>query len=292
MQRSSALAHRILRQVKSRQSRKRRRPPGCRYSPTDVSIIIVAVASLGFRLIFSARVNPSVSGIWASIKTSGKAFPEAAFCFIVARVESPPSDKAGSVNHCWSMACRMRRFAALSSTTSARIPLKSTVSRISVRAVAVCKPKRAVKWSVLALPCSLSTRNLPAIMRTSLEEIVSPNPRPPYLLVMELSACAKTSKNIFCLLGGYRARGEGQKDVDEIASREGMETLFLFRANSFHAFPTCQPFWNISSPSSDGRMSAFPATLCAQRQRSPVTIQTEAVLNVLRKVRREADQSC
>ena len=61
---------------------------------------------------------------------------------------------------------------------------------------------RTVKWNWLPRPTSLSTQIRPPIMLTSREEIVSPRPVPPYCRVVELSACEKGSKMIFCFSTG------------------------------------------------------------------------------------------
>ena len=53
-----------------------------------------------------------------------------------------------------------------------------------------------------ALPGSLSTQIRPPISSTSRDEIVRPSPVPPYLRVVELSACANGSKMALALLGG------------------------------------------------------------------------------------------
>ena len=67
-------------------------------------------------------------------------------------------------------------------------------------APSLARPNRAVKWNVLPWPTSLSTQMRPPIRSTSCAEIVSPRPVPPYLRVVELSACANGSKIAACLL--------------------------------------------------------------------------------------------
>ena len=58
-----------------------------------------------------------------------------------------------------------------------------------------------VKANVLPAPRRLDTVIEPPIMATSCEEMVSPSPVPPYLRVVELSACENDSK-IVCSLSG------------------------------------------------------------------------------------------
>ena len=55
-------------------------------------------------------------------------------------------------------------------------------------------PKSAVKWKVLPLSTSLSTQMRPPIRSTSCEAMLRPSPVPPYLRVVEPSACVKASK--------------------------------------------------------------------------------------------------
>ena len=55
-------------------------------------------------------------------------------------------------------------------------------------------PSRAVKWKTLPAPTSLSTHSRPPIRDTSCTEIVSPSPVPPYLRVVDVSACVNASK--------------------------------------------------------------------------------------------------
>ena len=52
-------------------------------------------------------------------------------------------------------------------------------------------PNEAVKWKVLPTPAWLSTQMLPSIISTRRFEMESPRPVPPYLRVVEVSACEK-----------------------------------------------------------------------------------------------------
>jgi hypothetical protein len=51
-----------------------------------------------------------------------------------------------------------------------------------------------MKWNVLPAFSWLSTQMLPPINSTSRREIDSPNPVPPYLRVIEVSACENSWK--------------------------------------------------------------------------------------------------
>ena len=94
----------------------------------------------------------------------------------------------------------MRRLVALSSTTSTGRPRSAAGSgrpfrgSTSACAVAGWTPRRAVKWNTLPAPGSLSTHRRPPIRDTSCTEIVSPRPVPPYLRVVDVSACENASK--------------------------------------------------------------------------------------------------
>jgi len=69
---------------------------------------------------------------------------------------------------------------------------------------AFCNPNRARK--VKRAPGSpwLSTHTRPPISSASCAHIARPSPVPPYFLVVEVSACAKASKILFCLSIGCR----------------------------------------------------------------------------------------
>ena len=71
-----------------------------------------------------------------------------------------------------------------------RRPRKSDWRRRG-RAIAVPLPSRAVKPNVLPLPGLLCTETWPPINSVSCLEIANPSPVPPYLRVVEASACSK-----------------------------------------------------------------------------------------------------
>ena len=87
------------------------------------------------------------------------------------------------------------RFVALSSTTSTRSP-----ARVAADLGAVTTSgswawvSGTVNQKVLPAPGSLSTPISPPIAATSWREMASPSPVPPYLRVVEESACEKVSK--------------------------------------------------------------------------------------------------
>ena len=58
----------------------------------------------------------------------------------------------------------------------------------------------AVKWKVLPWPISLSTQMRPFISSTSRRQMARPRPVPPYLRVVDPSACRNASKISFLLL--------------------------------------------------------------------------------------------
>jgi len=82
----------------------------------------------------------------------------------------------------------MRRLVALSSTTSARRPASSTRGASS-RGGSGRSCSCAVNQKVEPLPSSLSTPIDPPSSSQSLRLIASPSPVPPYLRVVEASAC-------------------------------------------------------------------------------------------------------
>lgn len=88
----------------------------------------------------------------------------------------------------------MVRFVSLSSTTSARVPAKSTegagVASASARSTGTVNQKR------LPLPGVLSTPILPPISCTSSFEIARPRPVPPKRRVVEVSACENGSNSV------------------------------------------------------------------------------------------------
>ena len=76
-------------------------------------------------------------------------------------------------------------------------------------------PNRAVKWNVLPRPASLSTRIAPPIRSTSREQIASPSPVPPYLRVVEPSACRNASKINLLFLGRNADAGVANRETQQ-----------------------------------------------------------------------------
>ena len=98
---------------------------------------------------------------------------------------------------------RMRRFVALSSTTSTRIPWRHGGSGGGGSGCAgSARPSRSVKWNWLPCPGSLSTQIRPSIISTRREAMASPSPVPPWRRVIEASACSNISKMAACLSAG------------------------------------------------------------------------------------------
>ena len=147
--------------------------------PAEVSITTVAPAMTGSFLIVSARVKPSVSGIWKSVSTRSKGFPD---CLRHAQ-------RGERLGH----ACRQRgNHAPADEHLFEHAPVRGVVvddedaqvaqiDRVGNRraAAAVTNAKLAVKWKVLPVPTSLSTQMRPPISSTSCDEIVRPSPVPP-----------------------------------------------------------------------------------------------------------------
>ena len=99
-----------------------------------------------------------------------------------------PSGRAGRGGSCGSSRCRRRRAPAArrgSPPTWARSPQRDRGRRVS----------GTVNQKVLPTPSSLSTPISPPIAATSWREMASPSPVPPYLRVVEESACEKVSKS-------------------------------------------------------------------------------------------------
>ena len=65
--------------------------------PAEVSITISVRADPGPRRMRSARVKPSMPGMWASSSTSGNGFAAAAACPRAASAASPPSTASGRI---------------------------------------------------------------------------------------------------------------------------------------------------------------------------------------------------
>ena len=96
----------------------------------------------------------------------------------------------------------MRRFVALSSTTSTGRSRKLARALTPVCVASRCRANGAVKQNVLPCPWRLSSQRRPPISFTSCDEIARPSPVPPYLRVIERSACSKASKINCCFSGG------------------------------------------------------------------------------------------
>ena len=158
---------------------------------------MVAPAIAGSFLMASASVKPSASGIWKSVSTRWNGRPD--------------SCAARSARERFGHAGRQRRdHAPADEHLFEQAPVRgvvvddedgqvSQIDRVGNRrhgGGAVTSAKLAVKWNVLPLPASLSTQRRPPISCTSCDEMVRPSPVPPYVRVMEPSACVKASKTL------------------------------------------------------------------------------------------------
>ena len=94
------------------------------------------------------------------------------------------------------------RLVALSSTMSTRRPASAALRGGGLARPQSASRKRAVNQKVEPLPGSLSTPISPPICSTSCLQIASPRPVPPYLRVVEPSACTKAWKSLSCASGG------------------------------------------------------------------------------------------
>ena len=155
--------------------------------PIDVRMIIGTPAMIGSDLIAAANMSPSMPGICMSVITKSYAARAVAHCRRASasfafgmQVGMTPQEERW-----W---CRMCRFVALSSTTSARKPARVLRFAVAVRASAGCLPSRTVNQKVDPLPGVLVTPMSPSIMEVNCLEIANPNPVPPYLRVVEPSA--------------------------------------------------------------------------------------------------------
>ena len=108
------------------------------------------------------------------------------------------------------------RACALSSMINTRRPRKSDC-RMRRRGAISALPRRAVKRKVLPLPSSLVTSMVPPISSASRLEMARPRPVPPYLRVVDASACSKAWKQTPDLLLGHADAGVAHREQDELA---------------------------------------------------------------------------
>ena len=108
--------------------------------------MMVAARKLGWRLMYSASANPSISGICASSRISGKVLPIPLDSVNVTMALAPLSATVGTMRQPSSIFTSICRFVALSSTTSTRMSRRVVGSRGTiVLAAAFCTLKFAVK---------------------------------------------------------------------------------------------------------------------------------------------------
>ena len=142
-----------------------------------------------------AKVMPSMPGIFQSDSRMWWGLPSAMASRMRLRACSPLSVTSTSRPMRRVMSPSTSRAAALSSTSSRRLPCISLASSARRLAGWFCTPKHAVKWKVEPLPTSLSTQISPPIISTSWREIARPRPVPPYWRVVELSPWVKGKKS-------------------------------------------------------------------------------------------------
>ena len=131
---------------------------------------------------------PSMPDIFQSITTSSKGLSACAFSSSVIP-SGPDAATVTSKVKDSSISCKISLEVALSSTTKTLMPRSSDAGLYCFLAFSSPRPKLAVKLKVLPRPCSLSTQISPPIISASRLLIVSPKPVPPYLRVVEESAC-------------------------------------------------------------------------------------------------------
>ena len=232
----------------------------------------------------SARANPSVPGMPASIKhQAGKAGRAASALTSSSTASSRgPRPRAAErpVRRAWSS--RMCRLVALSSTTSTG-SLSQPASRSGEPGGGLrrSRPKRAVKWNVLPLPgFALDPDACRPSAPTRCDEMARPRPVPPYLRVVEPSACTNGSK-----IGSLLLRRDADAGVADARSAghghsELGDGVLPFRASvsGIRVTATTTSPWSVN-------LMALPTRLtriCRSRPGSP----TQAVGHVRRRRRR------
>ncbi|MNV54969.1 hypothetical protein D3C71_1471850 [compost metagenome] len=138
-------------------------------------------------------------GIFQSRNAMSKGRPVASASFAQAMAASPELAVTTSKLMLPSSPARICRACSLSSTTSMRRPRRSgsgNSARCLVRPSP--RPSRAVNQKVLPWPGVLSTPTSPPISPASFLEMASPSPVPPYLRVVEVSACSNDRKRRDC----------------------------------------------------------------------------------------------
>src|ERR1700733_3447008 len=97
----------------------------------------------------------------------------------------------------------IRRFVWLSSTTRILTPCRDAAAALMPDSVVLSRACiRTVKRKLVPRPISLSNQILPPIIAANRADIVSPRPVPPYLRVVDESACVKGEKIDFCFSDG------------------------------------------------------------------------------------------
>ena len=199
--------------------------------------------------------KPSISGICTSMKIASNGSRSPA--------PRPPRGRCRPTVDAMARACRAgatasRWLTALSSASStrsgsARWPASTALGRRGTR-VAAGRPARLRRPAATrcrereraaAADARSSTPIRPPISATSCAEIARPRPVPPYLRVVEPSACANASKIAACLLGRDADAGVGHREAQlptsaaaPIGSRASTSTVTSPRSVNLTALPT------------------------------------------------------
>ena len=168
--------------------------------------------------ICSASVKPSISGMWPSSSTSGNG------CRLGGGLRSTPSAVARRRRPACGRMRQLRQHLVAGCGGWWRCrPRPAPAGRAerpagpaaasAPRAWPAPNARREVERAALA--GSLSTQMRPPISSTSCVEMVRPSPVPPYLRVVEPSACAKASKISPLLVGRDADAGVAHREVQQ-----------------------------------------------------------------------------
>ena len=185
------------------------------------------------RLDLPASEKPSISGMLASVRTSGKGVPARCGCRAVrpglgVRRARPSAAcrQLRSISHWIAGSWRCRRRPARAG------PREPRPARGRSGAVGIGRGrKRAVKWKVLPDPLRFRPTSGRPSNRRAPTRWPGPGPVPPYWRVVELSACSKALKMTSLLVGGNAdarvAHGEMQRHLVASADsrRDGRSRL-------------------------------------------------------------------
>ena len=130
--------------------------------------------------ICSASMKPSMSGMWASVRTRRKRAAGLVRLRKPSRASAALSASAGSISQ---LAEHLLEDAAVRGVVvddqHAQAVQARRFGRDQLRSSGSASSKRTVKWKRLPRPTSLSTHIRPPISSTSREAMASPSPVPP-----------------------------------------------------------------------------------------------------------------